>query len=144
MRGNVLNKKVLYNRCKLTRLVVDEEWELKVWQESWQPRGVATVDDECIRAENRGKKRGSENVIAKRIKPDMAEGVAQWGEGPQEQEDARSTFLHEPLTQKRGEGKMKQPLLNLNPISGIEWLVRKMVSEVADTAVAISELTRGA
>ena len=30
MRGNVLNKKVLYNRCKLTRLVVDEEWELKV------------------------------------------------------------------------------------------------------------------
>ena len=48
------------------------------------------------------------------------------------------------LLRKRGVGKMKQPLLNLNPISGIEWLVRKMVSEVADTAVAISELTRGA
>ena len=143
MRGNVLNKKGLYNRCKLTRLVVDEEWDLKVWQESWQPRGVATVDEECIRAENRGKKRGSENVIAKRIKLDMAEGVAQWGEGPQEQEDNRSTFLYEPPTQKRGVGKMRQPLLNMKPISGIEWLVRKMMTEVADTAVAISELTSG-
>jgi hypothetical protein len=46
MRGNVLNKKGLYNRCKLTRLVVDEEWDQKVWQESWQPRGLATVDEE--------------------------------------------------------------------------------------------------
>jgi hypothetical protein len=32
---------------------------------------VATVDEECFNAENRGKKRGSE-----RIKLDMAEGVA--------------------------------------------------------------------
>ena len=39
---------------------------------------------------------------------------------------------------------MKQPFLTLNPISGIEWLVRKMISEVADTAVVVSELTRGA
>ena len=26
MRGNVLNKRGMYNRCKLTRLVVDCEW----------------------------------------------------------------------------------------------------------------------
>ena len=30
MRGNVLNKKGICNRCKLTRLVVDDEWEQKV------------------------------------------------------------------------------------------------------------------
>jgi hypothetical protein len=65
MRGNVLNKKGLYNRCKFTRLVVDEERELKVRQESWQPRGVDTDDEECIRAENKGKKRGSDDAIAK-------------------------------------------------------------------------------
>ena len=35
MRGNVLNKKGLYNRCKLSRLVVDQEWKDKVWKESW-------------------------------------------------------------------------------------------------------------
>ena len=105
---------------------------------------MATNDEEHIRAESRGKKRGSENVVAKRIKLDMAEGITQWGEGPQEQEDRRSTFLYEPPTQKRGVGKMKQPLLTLNPISVIEWLVGKMISEVADTAVVVSELTRGA
>ena len=63
MRGNVLNKKGLYSRCKLTRLVVDEVWELKVWQESWQPIGVNTDDEEYIRAENKGKKRGNDGVI---------------------------------------------------------------------------------
>ena len=49
--------------------------------------------------------------MAKRIKLDMAEGITQWGEGPQEQEDRRSTFLYEPPTQKRGVGKLKQPFL---------------------------------
>ena len=34
MRGNMLNIKGTYNRCKLTRLVVDEEWEQKVWRRS--------------------------------------------------------------------------------------------------------------
>ena len=29
MRWVVLNKKGTYNRCKLTKMVVDEEWERK-------------------------------------------------------------------------------------------------------------------
>ena len=86
MRGNVLNKKGVYNRCKLTRLVVDEEWDLKVWKESWQPRGVTTEDENHIREESKGKKRSSEEVRAKQIKLDMAEETPQWGEGPQEHE----------------------------------------------------------
>ena len=32
MRGNVLNKKGAYNKCKLTCLVVDSEWDEKVWK----------------------------------------------------------------------------------------------------------------
>ena len=39
IRGNVLNKKGMYNRCKLTRLVVDNEWEEKVRRESWAQCG---------------------------------------------------------------------------------------------------------
>ena len=27
LRGTALNKKVMYNRCKLTRMVLDMEWE---------------------------------------------------------------------------------------------------------------------
>ena len=42
MRGNVLNRKGIYNKCKLTRLVVDLEWERNVWEDSWQCRKVAT------------------------------------------------------------------------------------------------------
>ena len=38
MRGVVLNKKGTYNRCKLTRLVVDRDWEDQVWKEFWMPR----------------------------------------------------------------------------------------------------------
>ena len=102
------------------------------------------MDEDCIRAEIKGKKRGSDNGVAKRIKLDIAEGVAQWGEGPQEQEDNKSTFLYDPPTKKGGVGKMRQPLLTLKPIRGAEWLVRKMLTEAADTAVSISELTRGA
>ena len=40
MRRNVLNKKGVYNRCNLTRLAVDSEWDEKVWKESWVPRDV--------------------------------------------------------------------------------------------------------
>jgi hypothetical protein len=45
--------------------------------------------------------------LARRMNLDMAKDITQWGEGPQQQEKGRSTFLYEPPTQK----KMKQPLL---------------------------------
>ena len=38
MRRNVLNKKGVYNRYKLTRLILDSELDEKVWKESWVPR----------------------------------------------------------------------------------------------------------
>ena len=44
MRGNVLNKRGMYNRCKLTRLLVDCEWEERMWKEAWAPR-VVTIDE---------------------------------------------------------------------------------------------------
>ena len=70
MRGNVLNKQGLYNRCKLTRLVVDEEWDKKVWKDSWAPR-VIEIDEECIRAgEEKGRKRGSDKGSQKRRRMD--------------------------------------------------------------------------
>ena len=56
MRGNVLNRKGTYNRCKLTRLVVvDLDWEKKVWEESWQTRKVAEGEEGGDEQEERGK-----------------------------------------------------------------------------------------
>ena len=43
----MLNKKGVYNRSKLTRMVVDEDWERKVWIESWESKsetGEESVD----------------------------------------------------------------------------------------------------
>ena len=38
IRSSVLNSVGVYNRSKLTRLVVDHEWDKKVWEESWELR----------------------------------------------------------------------------------------------------------
>ena len=38
--GNVLNSSGVYNRCRLTRLVVDKEWDARVWEESWQGKEI--------------------------------------------------------------------------------------------------------
>ena len=44
MRGDVLNSAGVYNRCKL---VVDTDWDKKVWQDSWQ------VDKDVVQLEAR-------------------------------------------------------------------------------------------
>jgi hypothetical protein len=37
-RGQVLNKRGEFNRCKLTRMDVDVEWEKKCWEQAWSKR----------------------------------------------------------------------------------------------------------
>ena len=141
MRGNVLNKKGTYNRCKLTRLVVDEEWESKVWQEAWEQEAVADVDEECLAPKGRGKKKkDSSSTSSKRIR--MEEGV-EWGAGSQEAEESRSRFLYDPTPQttQGAAGGLKQAILK--PMRGVEWVMSRMVLEVASLAVTIAELTKG-
>ena len=53
MRGNVLNKKGIYNRCKLTF-----SSRQRVGGKVWAPRDVGEMDEECIRNETvRGKQK---------------------------------------------------------------------------------------
>jgi hypothetical protein len=81
MRGNVLNKKGVYSRCRLTKLVVDQEWEQKVGEESWAKREITEGDGVDV---ERGKaKRGNkEPESRKRFKLDTEEGVAWVRKGP--------------------------------------------------------------
>ena len=67
MRGEVLNKKGMYNRCRLTRLVVDQKWENKVWKESWAVNDPI-VEDEWVENAKSSKRRGDPSTSAKRIK----------------------------------------------------------------------------
>ena len=60
LRGSVLNIKGVYNRSKLTRLVVDEEWDKKVWADSWSERAEnqeVSAEDGVLRVQNKNKKK---------------------------------------------------------------------------------------
>ena len=97
MRGNVLNIQGTYNRCKLTRLVVDEEWEQKVWKDSWEPR-VVTAEEDNLRADSsKGRKREDDNAMSKKRR------VAQnaWGDASPSQQRSRDTFLYTGNTTER-------------------------------------------
>ena len=138
MRGNVLNIKGTYNRCKLTRLVVDEEWEQKVWKESWEPR-VVTTEEDSIRAESgKGRKMEEDNAMSKKRK------VAQsaWGNASPSQQKSRNTFLYTGNTQERAGTKLKQA--TIQPITGVEWLSRKVVESLVNGAVDIGEWSKDA
>ena len=110
MRGLVLNKKGTYNRCKLTRLVVDSEWEEKVWKESWaQGEQVSSSGEgwdewegeECL-ADPPKLKRPRENAqAAKRARVDPTPSL---GEAIPEEVVARNKFLHS-SNQEMGEAE---------------------------------------
>ena len=38
LRGQVLNSVGVYNRSKLTRLVINKEWDNKVYEENWKKK----------------------------------------------------------------------------------------------------------
>ena len=63
LRSNVLNRKGTYNRCKLTRMVVDEEWEKKVWEESWEPGEERDEVGETLVAPSKCKRREEEGQL---------------------------------------------------------------------------------
>ena len=50
LRGNNLNSLCGFNRSKVTRLVIDKEWDTKVWKENFDQRLIQTVlaDEEDI------------------------------------------------------------------------------------------------
>ena len=50
IRGNVLNKNGMF---KLTRMVVDTEWDQKVWEEAWEPQDEPTVPEGARKSRER-------------------------------------------------------------------------------------------
>jgi hypothetical protein len=100
MPGNVLNNKGMYNRCRLTKLVVDQELEQKVWEESWAKRTVAEGDGTEV--ERSKSKRGDrEPGSRKRANMDTGDGEV-WGEKLSSPPDTSShEFLHGESVQVR-------------------------------------------
>ena len=144
MRGVVLNKKGTYNRCKLTRLVVDTEWEEKVWKDSWMPRGEPVKEgeewtewegEECLAAVPKPKRPREDSRVAKKARPDP--GVA-WGEGILEESSERQAFLY-----SQGGPDQASSQSRIKVYTGQEWMCRELLKEAANSAVARSELLQG-
>ena len=136
MRGNVLNKKGTYNRCKLTRMVVDSEWEEQVWKEAWAPR-VVTAEEESVGEANRAKRKESALGGKKRIKLDSE---SMWGEVGTKGEEDRANFLYAE-TAKPHELPKRQAKIKL--LSGQEWLCNSLIKELVGDVVDIMELVAG-
>ena len=56
--GGVLNRKGEFNRCGLTRLVIDNKWEREKWEKAWEDKGEGE-DPLCDLTESRKTKPGS-------------------------------------------------------------------------------------
>ena len=139
MRGNVLNKKGMYNRCKLTRLVVDSEWEERMWLESWAKR-VVNADEECVRESKTNKRKETVRGGKKRIKLDQAEEVP-WGEVGSAEEEARIVFLYsEPVPPNPVPNKQK----TIRLLIGQEGMCRSLLRELLGNVVDWASLVAGA
>ena len=101
MRGNILNKKGMFNRCKLTRMVIDSEWEKEVWDEAWEDRPESAVEEDTLKASGKSKSRQEgTNTGAKRARTDTTE--SSWGEVLTEEDKKIADFLQEEANKRAG------------------------------------------
>ena len=114
LRGNVLNKKGHYNRCKLTRLVVDTDWEEKVRAEAWSEQGPPEQGEvEEQMREGTKHKRAIKGGQRKRRKYDSGEEDKGWvwGAPLSEEEKAKQKFMRDRNNPLPVPKKMKQTTL---------------------------------
>ena len=152
MRGTVLNKKGTFNRCKLTRLVVDTEWEDKVWKESWAPREQPPSKEseergyeewegeESLAVVTKVKRPRAENGNSKRMKLAGEEGVA-WGEEVPVGIVARDAFLYTEDQERRVDTASTQSKIKV--YSGLEWMCRELLKETANLAATLAQQSEG-
>ena len=156
LRGGTLNSSGVYNRCKLTRLVVDTDWDKRVWEESWESKKREQahldrlVESDMLREEEfsqeEKRKRGQSNLKSKKRKVENESGVV-WGEEAIEQEEV-SCFLYN-QDQVPGERKSTKQS-TLRPLRGADWdrweerreitaMVGELVQEVVKNTVKKGE-----
>ena len=66
-RGNVLNQRGEYNRCNITRLVLDSKWEEESWKKSWESTEEESPEDEIsLVKSSKSKSKGRGSVTIRR------------------------------------------------------------------------------
>ena len=151
MRSSVLNSVGVYNRSKLTRLVVDHDWDKKVWEESWELRNrqdliKQSMGEDCsgsiegaLTSKKPGTKRSREaDALAAKSKKRRldGEGGACWGEELITREVAREEFLYDQENKGSEKGKLIQK--KLTPQTGISLISAIIIQELIKEAVCLS------
>ena len=131
MRGNVLNRRGEFNRCSLTRLGIDYEWEEERWKKSVE--SVLSEREEPVHIEESVKSRGAggeqRQVGAKRRKLDVCGKV--WGECVENEHQLRLEYLRH----DRGSVVAKPKQSKLRVLTGLELVAYQLVQELANSAV---------
>jgi hypothetical protein len=112
-------------------MVVDEEWEKKVWEEAWDPRDEREEVghlwlQSSPRGENRRKGAGR--------RPSWRREGRCGGEYKSDKGVARSRFLNEGVEKVGGVAGQSKIVFHI----GLEWCMREILKPVADMAVEIS------
>ena len=136
MRGNILNKKGMFNRCKLTRMVVDTEWDKEVWDAAWEEKPEEEINLDSMKDSGKSKSSQDGRGAAKRVKREES-GVT-WGEQVSPVDRARDEFML-----GAGAPVAKPVQSELRVYSGVEWVVRELVKECSHRAVEQVELMEG-
>ena len=135
--GGILNRKGEFNRCSLTRLVLDNKWEREKWEKAWEVREWGGEDAEFALAES--KKTRPENQLPrprKKRKVEAVEGGPAWGEPMGEESLLKIDFLTSENTLKGGQ-KAKQSKIHC--LTGVSWSAYEIVREILKSAVQVSE-----
>ena len=132
MRGGAaLNRRGEFNRCKITRLGIDKEWEKEKWDKAWEGNLEAEIipDGRDIMETKKSKNinRGKETPCGKRRKMDNTEGIV-WGETVEPEIVARNNFLTSNQPNHTTPRQKRQSQLNI--ITGLEWIAYETVKSV--------------
>ena len=135
LRGTVLNKKGGFNRSKLTRMAIDEEWDKKTWEEAWvqEPNQEDDPEAEVLIGSKKSMREEGRNTRSKRRKVEDVEGQV-WGEQMPEEERERQEFLQS-KEESKGGGTV-QTKLRLQVMTGKEWFCLEVVKGVVGMAMA--------
>ena len=139
LRRNVLNSVGVYNRSKLTRLVVDSEWDKRVFNSNWTQDNKDLLDiigggeaEESIEEKERGTKRSKERQSkSKKRNKSESEPEITWGEqlkGDKVQMEQKQKFLYKTV-KLTTPSSLKQTVISPTPISALvsTSLVMEMV-----------------
>ena len=96
------------------------------------------VNEDALRATGKTKSRQEESsTTAKRARKE--EGGSSWGEELTEEDENRAEFLQGESSQPTGKVQSRMKVF-----TGLEWMVREIIKEVAHAVIDMSTLTEGA